>query len=407
MIYSYSKIVQKISSHFSFIIILGSSVLYFLFNLWLKSVFSPAEYGEYGLLNGFLNIAMSFGVIGGDQLLMRTAVFDKDLTIQKSVLRFNYLLLAIFVFAGPYIFFIFFSSSVNLFLLSVCSLLSGLTMLTFSIFRISHLFTAAQIQKNLWRLITFLLSIAVFFAFPTYFDINFILIAVNIGLILSIVLSPFSFRKFNINLISTEKPDYRLWFGFTVAMALMSLMTNADRFLIDKYVGRTEVGNFFFLQNLFLFPLSQVQTYSGFKEITTFKKNFSVSMMKRSLSKNFFIAITLSGVLFSGFWLLVFLLPKNIVDEYFYKSNDYTLLIILLLLNGIIRVVYSVLSAAMGAVGNRKAIRATNILTLIFYGIIYILFATVIGLNLISITLMFFLFWLVRAIFFYFYLSRL
>jgi O-antigen/teichoic acid export membrane protein len=392
---------KNIIKHFSFFVLLVSSGVYFLFNLWLKYVLKEVEYGDYGLLNSYITIAMAFGVMGADQSLMRTAEFKKRFVVGLKMIKFNLLLIFLFTLIAPSVLVFYFKSDANFIQVVICTFLSGFSVLIFSIFRISQFFTRAQLQKNLWRFLVFFICFF-YFLIINKLTVDVILVAINLGLFVTILLAIKPIILLKIKLKKNEALDYKLWFGFFIAMLIMNILSNADRFIIDKFVGRAEVGHYFFLQNLFLFPLTQVQNYSGFREITVFKKEFTMAKLKESLKRNFYISLGLSLLLVFGFSVLSFFfihtsLELTVTDKW---------VIFLLLLNGTVRIIYSVLSAAMGAIGNNQIIKKTNLWTIVVFCAISFLFCFV-TFGIIYISLMFVLFWLSRAIIFYIYLNKI
>ena len=48
---------------------------------------------------------------------------------------------------------------------------------------------------------------------------------------------------------------------------------------VENRFGLSEMGNYFFYINIFLFPFMLFQNYIGFKEIIVFKKDFSQKML--------------------------------------------------------------------------------------------------------------------------------
>src|SRR5690606_3512312 len=65
--------------------------------------------------------------------------------------------------------------------------------------------------------------------------------------------------------------SYRLWLNFSLSMLIMNLLNSFDKFLIEYKLSRADLGDYFFLQNIFLSPFSQIQTYAGFKLLALYK----------------------------------------------------------------------------------------------------------------------------------------
>ena len=63
----------------------------------------------------------------------------------------------------------------------------------------------------------------------------------------------------------------------------ISLIGFGDRFFIESRFGLIVLGDYFFYINMFLFPFSLFQTYIGFKEIVSFKKDFQINVLNSKL----------------------------------------------------------------------------------------------------------------------------
>jgi hypothetical protein len=385
-------------NHFSFLVILTSAIVYYSFNIWLKYILNDYEYGEYSLINSYITVTMSFSVLGGEQLLIRQSNITNQLvSISSKVMFFCLFLLVIYSgTSAVIIFFLLDFSLVNIFL---CSFLSGLSILLFSLLRVIKLYTYAQIQKNIWKFIAFILS---FFLFKTYLEINtkLILIVITVSILLGLVIQyPLVKNKLKINLESGDEVPLKLWIEFAFAMLTINLITNGDRFIIDNYIGREEVGEYFFLQNLFLFPLTQIQNYSGFRELAVFKTSFSLKNLNASLKRNLFLSLFISFIL----CISIILFDKFIYDLGIAWKANYVV-ILLLIASGIVRVTYSVLSSAMGAVGEIESIRFVNIIGNISILCLFIFINK--GMSLERILLIFLALWLIRSFAYYWSIRR-
>jgi hypothetical protein len=288
----------------------------------------------------------------------------------------------------------------NLFSIIICSVLSGITILTYSIFRISKYYVNAQVQKNLWKIIVFLFCYS-FLAFTGHINTEVVLLGINAGLFVSVLIALPAFFKLKVVARAGGAIDFGLWSGFFFAMAIMSLMTNADKFLIDTYIGRSQAGHYFFMQNIFLFPLTQIQNYSGFRELAVFKEAFTIQKLNASLKRNTVIAVALSLLLLGGFILAAAFVPGHLT----HLTYADTWIVILFLLNGSCRVLYSVVSAAMGAVGDHAMIRNANAWTVAVFLVLIALFAHG-SISLVSVSMLFLAFWTARAIIFYLHLTK-
>lgn len=396
-VYKINALLQK---HFSFLVLLTGSGIYYLFNLLLKYILTEEQYGEYGLFHSFISIALTFAVVGGDQLLMRLAKLEgESVIIPTKVIYLNICLLIVFSIAAPFGFNYFTDLSFNYLSLFVCSLLSGINILLFSVLRLKGAFTLAQVQKNGWKIALFLITI-LFLIVGFELSVQSIIYLNIFSIALTIFFNILGKNKLNLSLKDCSGMDFRLWFSFAVSMLVMNLLSYADRFLIDLQIGRAEVGHYFFLQNLFLFPLIQLQTYSGFRELVSFKKHYNNSLLKASLKRNILLGLLTSILIIS----ITGILNWAFKDLGILWERDWPIILLIILI-GLGRVCYAVLSAAMGAIGTTRQIRATNIFTIIISFILLLMFNKL-GFTLIVIALFIFLVWIGRGFIYYFVLDK-
>ena len=91
-------------------------------------------------------------------------------------------------------------------------------------------------------------------------------------------------------------------FLFFISLLTISLLGFGDRFFIESRFGLEILGNYFFFLNIFLFPFSLFQSYIGFKEIVSFKKNFSINLLNYKI-----INVLKSSFIFSLMLIFIFL----------------------------------------------------------------------------------------------------
>jgi O-antigen/teichoic acid export membrane protein len=386
---------EKSIKHFSFFILAGSSVAFYIFNILLKYIVSANEYGEFSLFNGFVSIALSYALLGGDQLIIRNSEKSENiLVINKRDIVLCLFMLAIFTIISSLFLNRFFNTEVNILSLILLSLFIGGTIFFYAIFRVNSEFVLSQIMRNGWKLLILIFAV-VLYLMNIKINMTSITLVFIFSFAIVFLLGWLRFNHENIKFENIKPLDYKLWSGFAVSMLAINILTFSDRFLIDHFIGRTETGQYFFLQNLFLFPLTQVQNYAGFIDLVKFKTNFSQKILNKNIGNNFFLAISLSLALL-GF-VLLFESATGILKI---NWNNDILLIVLILLSGILRIVYASLSAAMGATGDTKKVWTTNLLTLLSILIFYILLFYI-GFTLINILLFVNILWLFRCLFYY------
>lgn len=386
---------EKSVKHFSFLVLAGSSVAFYIFNILLKYILSENEYGAFSLFNGFISIALSYALLGGDQLIIRNSQKPENiLIINKKDIILCLCMLAIFTIASSVFFNKFFNTDVSILNLILLSIFIGGTIFFYAIFRINSEFVLSQIIRNGWKLLILIGAVMLYLL-----NININMTSISILFIFSIaiacMLGLLRFDQKKIKFENIKTLDYKLWSGFAVSMLAITTLTFSDRFMIDFYIGRSDTGQYFFLQNIFLFPLTQIQNYAGFIDLVKFKNSFSQRILNKNIRNNFLLSIGLSLALL--LFVSLFESTTGILKINWTKD---IVLISLILLSGVLRIVYASLSAAMGAIGDTKKVWKTNLLTLLTIVFFYYLMSYG-GFTLIKIMLFVNILWLFRCLIYY------
>lgn len=130
------------------------------------------------------------------------------------------------------------------------------------------------------------------------------------------------------------------------------------------------------------------------------KRNFSIEYLNKRLLQNFVLGMIVAIATMLAVWGV-----SRFIVHIDIKWELNLSLIIILLLTGVCRTIYSILSAGMGAIGNYKMIRYTNVLTILFF-IILLVFNYIIGFSLMSVTVLFLTIWVFRCFVYYYYLRK-
>lgn len=389
-----------IRQHFSFfILLLGGGGLY-LSNVALSFFLTPDEYAKYGLLSAFVAIVTVFSGFGFDQIILRYAKVSKDcVEIPTETIYPSMILIMVSSLILSVIFGAFFWGQ-HIWMLFVFSVTSAIVIYYYTLFRISSLFIAAQIQKNAWKILfPIVLGVSLL-----YFnlDSNYILLSITILMCLTSVLGWFQSKNVNKKFFRQGFYDWNLLWGYFSAMMIMSFMTSGDRFFIDGVLGKEELARYFFLQNIFLFPLSQLQNYFGFKDVVVFKERLNIKLLNEKLLKNVVVSLLASSFILFLFMIVLFVFPVN---NYFNISRDWAL-IGFLIITGLVRVWYASLSAAMSIFADSKMINQSNLLSCVFLLLGGGVLLNVEYQSVFPIVIVFFAFWLQRSVIYYYVLRR-
>jgi len=181
---------------------------------------------------------------------------------------------------------------------------------------------------------------------------------------------------------------------FLLSLITISLINFGDRFFIESRFGLEELGYYFFFINLFLFPFVLFQSYIGFKEIVSFKLSYNHNLLVQKLK-----SILKYSILF-GIFLLSFSFFVDYLEFYSIDLFENLEMILMLIVLGVVKMVYSLLSSAMGAICDNKMLFKINLYSiisiLILIPVIYYYSSTI------TITIMFLIvLWFIRCVIWY------
>ena len=393
-----SKQLDFINKHFSLLVLVLASGAFFLTNIILKEHLSSENYGLYSIFITYISLLSSFGMLGLEQVIMRNSKILSDKVIISKNLLIPIILSILFVsILGSYLFINNYNISATYIFLSIFTLLVILTKLISNLFRLLSMFTFSQIALNLWKLALFLVLLILIFRGESINikDINsiiFLLLVVTMFMVFFII------RRVKFSHTISIESFFSQAFLFLLSLVTISLINYGDRFFIESRFGLDELGSYFFFINLFLFPFTLLQSYVGFKELISFKLLYNHSLLVKKLNQ-----ILRYSILFAIFLFVVAFL----IDFFgFYKIDllKNLQMIVLFLILGIIKVIYSIFSSAMGAICDNKMLYKTNMYSIIsillLIPVIYYYATTI------TITIMFLIvLWIIRCIIWYKQLS--
>ena len=382
----------------SFFVLALSSFSFFILNIILKDNLSPDDYGLFSIFISYISLLSSFGMFGFEQTLLRTSKIKSKLEIEKEIILPA--LLSIFLSSIIGTFLMLSNYDINMSFLFFCllSFIAITTKLLYNFFRLLSRYILSQITLNFWKI---LLTIIVCSTYIIHykFTIDFIFNTVLSLFAVSLLFAFFLYKK--IDLTNTIKTTLLLKksFLFFIALLTISLLGYGDRFFIESRFGLATLGDYFFYLNIFLFPFSLFQTYIGFKEIVTFKKSYSISILNKKISSVFKYSFFFSCVLFFIIYLVEFL--------GFYNMNMLSNLDIILplIFLGNIKIIYSLLSSAIGAISDDNMLLRVNLKSIISLLIICPLIYFY-SFNLLLTIIFIIILWVLRCIIWYYQLIK-
>lgn len=387
-----------ISKNLSFFVLAFSSLSFFVLNVVLKDTLSPIDYGLFSIFITYISLLSSFGMFGFEQTLLRTTFIKNKLEIQKNILYPSLIAICISSFIGVFLMKSNYDISISYILFYLLSIIVIITKLSFNLYRLLSKFFLAQLVLNFWKI-----ALTLVILYYVFLNNNF-----SLEFIFSLVLVFFAFSILSlfglINKIQFIKQDsfpslLRKSFLFFISLLTISLLGFGDRFFIESRFGLEILGDYFFFLNIFLFPFSLFQSYIGFKEIVSFKKKFSINLLNYKI-----INVLKSSFIFSIILIFIF----YVIDYFgFYNleiSSNLNIIIPLIIL-GNIKMVYSLLSSAIGALSNDKMLYKINLKSIFSFILICPLMFYYSNTILLTIVFVIIL-WLVRCIIWYMELNN-
>ena len=342
----------------SFFVLALSSFSFFILNIILKDNLSPDDYGLFSIFISYISLLSSFGMFGFEQTLLRTSKIKSKLEIEKEIILPALLSIFLSSIIGTFLMLSNYDIKMSFLFFCLLSFIAITTKLLYNLFRLLSSYILSQITLNFWKI---LLTIIICSAYVIQykFTIDFIFNTVLSLFAISLLFAFFLYKK--IDLTNTIKTTLLLKksFLFFIALLTISLLGYGDRFFIESRFGLATLGDYFFYLNVFLFPFSLFQTYIGFKEIVTFKKSYSISILNKKISSVFKYSFFFSCVLFFIIYMVEFL--------GFYNMNMLSNLDIILplILLGNIKIIYSLLSSAIGAISDDNMLLKVNLKSII------------------------------------------
>ena len=389
-----NRFIDLCTKHFSLLVLGGGSASFFLINIILKDYLDAENYGLYSIFITYISLLSSFGLLGFEQVIIRNAKITSNKIILSKSLLIPIIFSSLFVsILGSYLFINNYNISISLIFLISITFLVILTKLIFNLFRLMSKFTFSQIALNFWKLsLFFVLLILVFRKNVVNLEDVITTIFWSLVITMFMVFGLLKKVKFRSNL--KVKRIFSQAILFLLSLITISLINFGDRFFIESRFGLEELGYYFFFINLFLFPFVLFQSYIGFKEIVSFKLSYNHNLLVQKLK-----SILKYSILF-GIFLLSFSFFVDYLEFYSIDLFENLEMILMLIVLGVVKMVYSLLSSAMGAICDNKMLFKINLYSiisiLILIPVIYYYSSTI------TITIMFLIvLWFIRCVIWY------
>lgn len=348
------QIKKLVTSNVSLIVLLLGALSNFLLILFVRKDF-PDIFTPLSLYLTYLGIIGGFGFFGFDQVYLRLAhVNNLKPSIGANVLfvLLSLLLLVPIGFAG------YFSryEYLDFWQLYISGVSINAIMLGFNANRLQKNFSLAQGIKNSFKVLFLIGAWWMLLVLEKYTAITNLFYQASFLLLFCGSLSFISFWR-NTQ-IEKSRSSGILLFGisFGLNIALITMLGYGERILIADKISEEIFASYFYYLTIFLFPLTLLQEYVGFKELVYFKERVDKVVVYTKILR----LIGLGVVTY-----IVILLIVWIDDGRFLNVNlasDYILIVWMSLL-GLVKLVYGLFSAILGARGETKDINHINIVT--------------------------------------------
>lgn len=372
------------------------AVSYLLVNLILKEIWDATEYGKFSLLMTMFSMINAFGLLGTNHALLRIGSRKPNdiFEVPSFTRRYLFLVLVIVSLSTSFVIVKNYLPTLNFLILTVFCASSLLIVLQFNIERINSNFIISQFITNSWRTLL-LISLLVLIS------INHTLIFEDVYVVLVLILSAISgvsvLRLRNtIRFKKSASTSNQLEFikfstAFLLNMATLTFLNYGVNLIIQAAYGLEVLGKYFFIATIFLYPFNLMATYVGFKELVYFKSSFNLSDINKKIIKTLALGLLMSVLILA----LAFLVDFYKIYSLNLKENS--LLIIVTLLIGLTKIVYSLFSSVLGAQGDLHSLYRVNIIS-IFFAIFISILTLVFKLSLNQFLIGVLVIWVVRSI---------
>jgi O-antigen/teichoic acid export membrane protein len=339
------------------------AISFFLTNIVMKEVLSSFYYGQYSIIITYFSLIFVLGILGMEQVFLRFSTAKESNQIETQ--KIQLLLVSGVALFSSVVSTIFFKKNYpeiefNTFLLFLTSFSIISSLFLYNVLRLNSNFFLAQLVANFWKFVLLILAALFYFKQSDKLEVFVACLCFSIigffALCLIYVFRTIQFKfttpASSLEIISTAS-------NFFIAIASFSLITFADRFIIEKKFNYITLGEFFYLTNFFLAPFTILQNYVGFKQLILFKNDFNLNYYFRYNRKIIFFGI------FLAFFLFVFATGLNYYKILSYQFNNYTSIALLLVI-GIIRLYSSSIISAFEAKSTLSYLRISNVLIVAF-----------------------------------------
>ncbi|HLS11279.1 MAG TPA: hypothetical protein VK050_03865 [Flavobacteriaceae bacterium] len=356
------QVKKIITNNISLIILLLGALSNFLLILFLRKDF-PDIFTPLSLYLTYLGILGGFGFLGFDQVYLRLA----HVTDPKPSIGINiYIVLLSLMLLVPIGFAFYFAryEFLDFWQLYISGVSINAIMLGYNANRLNKKFSLAQGIKNSFKVFFLIGAWWMLVVINSNMTINSLFFQASILLLLCGSISFLSFLQ-NTQVKKSHNSGIVLFaISFGLNIALITVLGFGERILIADKINEETFASYFYYLTIFLFPLTLLQEYVGFKELVYFKEKVDKAKVYSKIVQ----LIGLGIVTYLAILLVVWIDNGRFLNVNL--ANDYILIAWMSLL-GLVKLVYSLFSAILGARGKTKGINTINIVTALLIGVLW------------------------------------
>ena len=323
-----------------------------LSTLFIKK-YNPSIFNSYSLYITFIGIVSSFGLLGFDQMFLRTSHKENNsILIEKRLYYFIFFALIIF----PVISLFFFKDdpSLNIIILLLTGWSINIIMYAYNTYRLKEDFLFSQALKNSYKISFFLIIVSFYLL---HIKLN-LLYTFSVILVFLAFIGLYAIIKYIKIDNQNTKDFYKLYFSFLINIGLLTALGFGERLVIKDKIGIDAFGKYFYYVTIFIFPLTLIQQYVGFKELVFFKKKIDKKIILKKIK-----IITAIGFAITLVTVLIVIIDNGRFLEVDLIKDKF--LIFALFFLGLIKLTYGLFSAILGAKGKYKDLINLNIITIV------------------------------------------
>ncbi len=373
-----------------------------------KQIYTPEDFGVFAAIVTIIQMVWSFGCLGFNQSILRLIdPKSKRLEISNELLATSVAGVAAITIPCAWAMAAYFLPG-SFWVMIPLVLFTQITMMASSLLRAWESYVSSQLTMQVWRyavltyvLIHLGLNIAASTAISLQ-SLNVLAFSLTIAVpsgILSIILIMMKGKPIA---PSAETPRFgvleylNLSAGFFGSLFGIALMRNFDRLAVMQFFDIETLGNIFFVASLVCYPFFLVAGQITFFRMPHYRRNLSASDLNRDL-----MISTIASVVGVICILVLTIISNSFMSTYYPKYVMSIQLVTFYSLVGALCLIYSIYSAAFGAIGSATGIWRANLLNLVLiamhFGVLFILTQTLSNMLIVMLSL-----WICRIVCFHF-----